>query len=514
MISKLLVITGLLLVIAGTRSVYSLVAPENVTRDAYAHLTLIHDIRKAGHRYPDRPSNVATAGTYEYPYLVHWLLSFLPTSTVYAVDRHFSSISDVIFSGFFIGLFLFGFLNFEATVICLGLFALTPSFNRPDLTHGKGLSGRKPGVIATTASLFAFAFFVDTGRPWFLFFAVFAGGIVCLTSKFGVQALTFLSIGLAVTTTPIALGLPIGAVVVGDLLSMGNYRSILATHARHSYNYAVKYSSYQNTKSSLFEFDVGKIISGLRSSGLQKDDLRRLRQKWYVKLFPNNPYLIPSAVLVYLYYTGVFTTRMSEVFMPWILSGIVAFVLTSLPPLQFLGSAERYLDFVFLPAAILISKAWLADLWLVQLLLITSLLIGGAVIVAYAYSFKRLLAPDRQNESALEEVVQFLDSADDIVIVVQPFNRAREIAWKTGHQVVDFNMNDSSTSDVIEERDRLCPEQWAYVTDDVEWLYERYDPSFVVFDKEKLIDIGLQPPSADPELENNYYAVYAFESLT
>ncbi|WP_440992290.1 hypothetical protein [Haloarchaeobius baliensis] len=514
MLFELAVLAGLLSLLVGSRIAYRLIAPDDISRDGYAHLTLIQDIREAGHRYPRHPSNVATGGTYQYPYLVHWVLSFLPSAAVFDVDRYFSAISDVLYTGIFVFLYLYGHLDLPSLALCYVLFISTPSFNRPDLTHGTGISGRKPGVIVATISFLMCAFFIETGQLEFVLAALFFGGLVCLTSKFALQALLFISIGLSLSVSPLAIVVPPGAIIVASLLSAGNYIGILRTHVRHSYNYATKYSSYENTRAGFFHFDVGTLVSRIRSRDLSKDDLRRLRQKWYIKLLINNPYVIPVCFVIYSYYTGTFSHPLADVYVPWIVTGIVVFALTTLPPLQFLGESERYLDFVFLPSALLLAQAFAVEATLVNLLILAALLVGVAILGAYIYSFEKLLTPDEAVESNLENLVTFLDSSGDETLVVQPFNRAREIAWKTGHRVVDFNMNDSSSQAVIDERDKLCPEQWGYVTTDIEWIEGQYDPVWVVFDKEKMLPIGLQPPNSEPDFENDYYEVYAFEELS
>lgn len=105
------------------------------------------------------------------------------------------------------------------------------------------------------------------------------------------------------------------------------------------------------------------------------------------------------------------------------------------------------------------------------------------------------------------------------VVVVQPAYIARELAGKTDHRLVErLGGNSQSTERASREINRLYPDTYDFVTDDVAWLADRYHPDWVVFDVEKLEEMpeatGLEQPGSTPVYANDNFEVYRFADLT
>ncbi|WP_435183469.1 hypothetical protein [Halobellus sp. EA9] len=505
-------VVGTLIVV---RSLYRVLVPAGAAGDAYGQMLQIQDIKDSGHRRPDEPSPVVTSGHYAYPYFVLWLLSYLPRSLLVRTERYFSAIMDLVFVVVIAALVPLELLSVSQLSFVILLLVATPQFMRPDLAHGQGLSSRKPGQVLTTASIFAFVLWVDTGWLGWLATSVVLGGLMCLSSKFSLQAYLFVIVGFSIVLSPIALFLVPGSILVAAVLSGGRYLRILRGHAEHVYDYAVRkqYKMFDHS----FPDPIGwfRRIVGVRSGD---DVLELFNDSRFLRPFIDNPFVIAVvAALVATTLSDPSITTLDGV-RAWIVACLFAFVLTSLPHLLFFGQAERYLEYIFLPSALLIVEglstfgAWYT--WLIGVVIVS----GLAVEAVYVWAYKNIFhSPDRQEK--LDGVIKFLKSRDAGVVVAHPTYISREVAWRTPHKVVEFiGGNATTTERSVEELNRLFPDQFSFVTNDVDWLATAFDPDWVVFDLEKLAEMDrptddLEQPSADPSFSNDRFAVYPFEVL-
>jgi hypothetical protein len=211
------------------------------------------------------------------------------------------------------------------------------------------------------------------------------------------------------------------------------------------------------------------------------------------------------------------------VFHVWVITTFVCFVIITMPHLLFIGLAERYLEYGLIPSVVIIASAWSRLPAAYDYLLLGTFLIGGVTILTYLWSFRAVFFPT-ERDRAVDELAKALQEHESGVIVCQPAFKAREIAWKTGFPVVErLGGNSQSTPEASREINALFPEVYDYVTDDVEWLAETFDPDYVVFDIEKLDEQrerrenttapGLQVPEADPTYRNDGFLLYRFSAV-
>jgi hypothetical protein len=492
-----------------------IVAPSIAGGDAYDHLLYVRDIAESDHRLPQRPTKFATGGIYAYPYLIHWVLSFVPERYYQTIERYFSAASDTLFLGVILAAKSLGFVTWQGTLVIAALFIAAPQFVRPDLSHGTGLSTRKPGLVLVTASLIAFVAWVEGGPAWILLLAALASAGVCLTSKFGLQALLFASLGLA-TVAPASLILVPSAIAVAAVVSRGRYLSVLEAHLRHSYNYATTQQfmiSY--TKPTLPFERIVSVLSGINSPR----DLAEVGYRSHIiRPIVSNPTVVLAVATLALASDGGITV-VSDPVRVWLLAGIGAYVLTSLPYLRFLGQAERYLEYVFLPAAIIVARGWMAFGTDYRGTVVATILAGFLVIAIFVWAYQSVFAREDVREKA--ELLEALRGKEPGVLLIQPRWGAAEIAWESHHKVIDMSLNAGSTPEAIEEINHLLVEDAGYITADVDFLASRYDPEWVVFDVEKMTGDKkvesdtpwLTPPNAEPEFAGDRFELYAFEDV-
>ncbi len=505
----------LILVLFLSRTAYRISHPDDITRDAYAHLKFIRDIRNHNHTMPEEPSGLTTGGRYSYPFFMHWLLSFTPRSTWPFIERYFSGIMDVIFTGYFLILGILGYLTDFQILLCLLIFITTPEFARADQSHGKGLTARKPGMVLVTGSFLWFLLWFNGGGIVFLFLSFLFGALVALTSKFGLQALMFISIGIGILVSPIALFLPILSVAIAFALSFGEYKHVFRTHIRHSYRYAINYDTYHpgSTVPSIQGTDIVERLRNILQRDISKEDLWHVREQTAVRILVNNPFILVYLLAIGQYFTSSVTFSTSLVGLnEWVYGGLAAFIFTALPPFRFLGEAERYLEYAFLPMVLIIAESWqvFGSLFKTSTLIISA---GGmTVLFLYMYLYEEYISTSDSAKQSWNEMIDFLNKQNPGTLIVQPRNKSRGIVWETDHDVVDVGLNTSSTEEVVKQRERIFSLGSPHITDDIDWLDERYSPDFVVFDKEYEPFTGLQPLEHQPRFENSYYKVYEFDS--
>lgn len=509
----LLLFTVGVFILFGFRVSYRVIAPRQVSGDAYGQLLQIQDIKEAGHRRPERPSKTAASGHYAYPYFALWALSFVPKRILDDVERFFSGIMDVIYALGFLVLVYLDVVTYQGALLSLAIFITTPQFMLPDLAHGRGLSSRKPGVLLTTASLLVYFYWVDSAIPLAFGLAILLGAAMVMTSKFSLQAYVFILIPTTVFVSPTALGLLALSLIVASLATVGRYPTILRTHLSHVYDYAVR-KQYKR-----FDHSIPNPISFVRTllnADSNKARLRLLKNNKRLRPFANNPFL--TAVVVAVVLLGPEHLGLPSGYGVWIAGAIGAFVLTALPHMLFLGQAGRYLEYALYPSAVLIASAW-TELGTVYQGIVLSLMgLGLLVEIFYIWSFQRfLVTPDRQD--AFESLVSELKILDEGTVLIQPTYLSRGIAWETGNTVVEFlGGAGNSTEESTEELNTIYPDRMSFVTNDVEWLDNTFEPDWVVFDKMKIEELGLKenelrPPPVDPEFENEGFELYPFEAV-
>lgn len=499
------------LALFAVRSIYRLLLPEAIDGDAIFHLHVIEDTRQNGHRVPEQISQVATKGYFAYPHLLHRVLSYLPQRYVMVVERFFSPLSELAFVGVLLLLVPFGVLSLEGVVFVTILLVLTPQFVRPDMAHSIGMSARKPGLVLTTLSVLLFLQWHATGQLAFLGAAVLIGAAIFPLSKFSVQALLFIAIGFTVSTSVVALPYFAAALLLAVLLTRGRYLKVLRVHLLFLADFA-KNKQYKKLDQSL-PSPIG-FVRGLWNADSPMD-VMEVVHKSRLRPFLDFPVIV-SALLAY----GIMAVDGTAISMPpgyhaWIATGLVAMALISLPHLLFLGRPERYFEYVFLPAAVLVARAWPALGPEYRAAVVALHVVAAGLIGVYIWGFKNVFfAQDRYR--AFRDVVAEIEDEPPGTLLVHPSRLAKRAAWQSEHTIVDTIGNQASTPEAVEELNRLFPDQYAYVTKDVAWLKETYDPDWVIFDLEKVEEhpeAGLDVPDTEPIYSNGTFELYRFDVL-
>jgi len=503
-------------------SLYRLLTPELVTRDAYGLFPQIKDIRDNGHQLTtgQLPSDTAIEHPYTHSVLLEWLLSFVPERHLSTVDRYFSGLMDVVFFGVLGLLVPLDILSLKRLALVLILFVSTPEFLRPEMPHSRGLSGRKFALSLTTLALLLFLSWHEIGDIVLLGAALLVGGLVFPSSKFAVQAFLAITIGLALLFDPLSLLYLASSLLVAIGITYGNYLKNLRTHIRFSTDFALHKQTIFNPLDPYLLVPSPPLTSMF-------DFLEYAYENKPLKILFNNPLVVAVVVLVVTSRLTGTTVSIPPGFGAWIISGAAAGILTALPGIRFLGGSERYFEYIFLPSAVFLVNATTAfgewGLWV-----FTAVVFAGFIVQSvYVWTYLNVFTPSEETRKHKSALVDFLDGHDEGVLHSQPRIILRELNWKTKHKVVDLLGNNASTEAAVEEEQRLSPRRevmFNLTTADTGWLADQYDPDWVVFDLARLStqnnfeDLDDYPnllsiPDIPPDFRNDSYEVYSFDRL-
>jgi hypothetical protein len=235
------------------------------------------------------------------------------------------------------------------------------------------------------------------------------------------------------------------------------------------------------------------------------------------RLFPffcNLPVVVTLLGLVWTTIAGV-DIIVSRPVLVWLFAGVAAAILTSLPHLLFLGEPERYLEYVYLPAFVVLGEAWSALGTPYHAVVSSLTVIGILLIIGFYWTFQtRLLDPER--EASIEDIVRKMKELPQGTLIIQPSVIARNIIWFTDHDVVETLGNQATTDAAVREYNRLFPEKHSRITDEVEWLRNQYSPDWVVYDLrwfEPDLPSSLHRPSSEPKYANEQFELYSFDMV-
>jgi hypothetical protein len=399
--------------------------------------------------------------------------------------------------------FATGILTPIQTVLGLLLFLTTPEFVRSDMAHGFQISARKPGLFVCTLGVFSFWMYHTANQEIWVLVSIAFGIMVFLMSKFSVQAYTIIFLSIALFADPLAVPVFGIAFIGAVILSFGEYIYVFTAHVRHLSRYATWWQ-YVFLDPPNTPVDV---VQKMRKSDSRLDILRVMRETVWIRSIGNNPFIVYVIALLVVQHFDVVSLQIDPFLRVWIGAGLFAWIVTSLPHLRFLGESDRYLEYIFFPSAIVILSAWQQTGSMFLYILFAVMLTGAVVVGAHFSIFTFRLSESRHNP----EWVVFKEQLDDLeagVLIVQPYSKAREIAYDTDHDTVDFILNQGEAEF---KKEQISSDHPAYVTDDVEILSE-YNPDWVVFTSAD-IPHGLQPPDSQPVISRGHYRVYPFRDF-
>jgi hypothetical protein len=378
------------------------------------------------------------------PYLCQWVFGLLPPEFL---TRHHSKIGVVADSAFAVLIYYLTSKAGYESGIALKVFLLylfTPAmFSR--VAIGPRVHNFTPRLFSEiTGNLFYIVIFLSLPieASWRIAIAAVLAAIIILTSKFGLQVMLFM-VPLAVAFSGDVSGL--FALVLGFVLAFaatqGRFLGSMNEQLKHLTRYAIR--NFRKEMPISNRNSLGKLKEYL---GAEKAINSRLAKVLYYFLSVNSytgVLLKFSTVPIVL----MFLTR--DAFGPHTANGIgglmaapiyasaVCFFLVNLPPLLFLGEAERYLNhvayFFFLTLALCTQPVGLS--WIV----LATLLCGVTYWFCEITVLPRLEKGLKEKEKASREVLEYFRVYAHLRrIALYPYHAIGvwRVAYETNHDVV------------------------------------------------------------------------------
>lgn len=464
--------------------------PATVGRTTYGHRWHVADIRAAGHRLPVRPSAVLTAGAYTKPFLVHWLASFLPDRSFPTLNRSFPILTGVGFVALVGAVLSTAAVPWPAQAVALAAVVVTPQLVRPDRRANRGFATWPVGHLVGAAALVVLASGVEGGSPVPLVGAAVLGGLVHLTDLTAIQTWGLASLGYVVVE-PVTALVVVATVLVTVAASDGRGFRVLFAYA---------WSIWRQLEGIYRHFGASPRPDVTPRSGLAPV----LRSDAAMAILAN-PFVVAGLATVALSGDPLGVGPLPGLG-AWLVAGVVGFAAALAPGLAFLADPDEFLEFLLVPSALLVGHGWTTFgagyRTFVGLTVVLAL-------VGLALCYLGFRPADDGDDAAWEELVDRLSALDRGSVVLHPADRSRELAWETGHAVVDTLRNDEAS---ISQTNDVYPDEFLSVTDDHKMMRYYFNPTWAVFDK-AATDRPRDRPDGGPLYENDRYAVFEFGDL-
>jgi len=427
-----------------TRLLPRLFCPEARGKDAFYHLHAARTIRNNRFRLPRRIEAYLLPGIYDYPPLFHYLWALFPVKWHPLVETASSAVLDALHAVtvYFTACYCLaaaggpgdsGSISFLIPVLFLLSPALTSVGTGPRAYQG---TPRTLGELLFMLSMTAFLIYVFENMMIFQVAAGLFGACLFLTSKFGVQVFLFFHLVFFLYfRQPAWLLTPAMSVVLSLLLSAGHYREVAAGHLAHIqyYRKAISKRFYLVTSKNRWG-EILNLFHNLRHHP-EKAARTLLMDNTYIQLVIKHPQLV---YICFLLLAG--DTKGSDVsrfLMVWMAAGILAFFLTSLRRLLFLGEADRYLEYILFPQLVFIglSGGFFPFAWCMAGYGVLLYIIFASIFV-FQYSKKA------QDSRDFEKLVSFFKQARNMERVLPVYlNDALELAYESGKRIAHFPGN-------------------------------------------------------------------------
>ena len=501
--------------------------------DPYANLVFVNEIRRLGHRIPDRLSTLLTGGDFAYPPMLHLIVSFFSKQTVERfIEPYWGAMMDAIQS---VVVYITATIFFRNHLVLkpahLGAFmagftfAITPVLVRR-IAGQFFISARPLGNLLFTCAAFMSLLYIWDSDVWWLLATVPFVTLACMSSKFTVQNIVFIS----------AFALVLGGrwefllvFALSELLAIlvtgGKHLRVLRHHVGHLWLYATrlqfKHEMIQTHKSlsdRLWLVLQGKGTEAFpewSSSGYSLPG-RLLRLGMY--LFHNMPELLGlshTPMLILLVVTlaqnnGLLVDPVYRTLASWVGCGALLMILVSFGYLRFLGEPERYLGYVVFPLSVLVAyhlvRGDLAPL-LYWAVVAYSLLVIACHVYIYRRSNQR--QPGADPAADLAHVMQELEPSR---VVCVPTILAKELMYRAEkHRYLCFaGANLGSTPESFDEFDFIFSGTYPYPRTDLETLVERYRCTRLVVDLKNPKSLNYDLSRWRIHYQNDGFALYDF----
>ena len=421
----------------------------NIGHDTYGHLYFAKEIKeqKTGPFGAIKPK-VVGADSFRNPFLWNWIISFFDINRVLKVQKWINPTIDAFFAvliyfvvirvGYSESIALQTMLVYLLTPMWFSRFSIGPRIS--------SLTPRLTGELVT--NLYFMLMFLPLGIAEEIVYIVIIllGLIILLTSKFGIQAMLFLTPLVALLTWDIKpLIVFLLSLFLGVAITRGQLLKAIKIQIEHLVAYYKK-----NLSGEMIVSDRNK-FSGILDCIRKKQSYSRKILSVISQVLVLNSYtavLIKMPILLLVIFFSLYEQLGTGEYLPDYMSGIIlsaliVFFLVNFPSLLFLGEAERYLNHVafFIVLLCVVQANKLGFEWLVFMVICYGFLFLVIEYFIIRYLFKENFI---KKEKVNQKLLEFLSSQKTQgVILSYPYHAgcgAYRIMLSTCHQVVSSSL--------------------------------------------------------------------------
>lgn len=454
--------------------------PGLTTGDVVNHLNLIDSFRVNRHRRPDFSAKFLLSDPENYPTLFHQVLALLPQRVVDRFEPAIGSVVETLHAGLIFGATYFFAAQLwllpnpeQIAAAAVLLFAATPLLvENPGRVYR--LSPRPASAMLTGTSLLLLTIYLSSGQSRWLLVAALVAATVALTSKFGVQAILFLT-GfmslLALDARP--LWLPALGFLFAVLLSRGHYLRVLYGHVHHSWFYCTYlrdkiYYTTAYTYTQLLKWPL-TLVKYPRTA------LRLLVTHFLLVGFTFVPWVFLLAATYWVAPRWIFGDAERWLVL-WYAAAVATMFLTAAPWFRFLGESFRYVEYSVPAICILTASRMLAlnnrALWAFSSLAAAACIVG----IAGSYYVAKFVTREDSDRAALYDWIAKQPASTLLTIDLR---LAFLLCFRTPHRAVQVHTN-APSGENLKSYQRLIPRWYPLPNNDLESLVEQYGVDLVV----------------------------------
>ncbi len=452
--------------------------------DVWFHLHAAEEIRNNRQRIPETLGGFLIETPFDYPPLVHFILSLISRQRREDLEPFFGPIVDTIQA---VVLFLFTqYLSgsFEIAFVSGVLFAFFPLLVKAD-ARVYFLSPRPAGELFASLAMVFSLLFVWFGDILSVVLAVLFLSFVFLSSKFGAQAVILIYVMMAFfLLNPYFLPILLGGFILAIIISLGHYLKVVSGHIRHSRFYRstiVHKHSWtkqisQKTETPLIEEEVEPKVLAV---ALLKNPV--------IFALSHAPLILILALIGILNYSALVGNAISLSLLAWSVAPFILVIVISFRALRFLGEAERYLEYGAIPLCALVPIILFemnnTGLWI--LLFFVFLYSAVLIWINYGVSFKEFVIRPGDPED-LVGLLHRLNEIPNGRILCIPITTSFAISYGTHHKTLFWGGNVPSEHFSSEDFDFIFKDEFPFPSEDLDSLISRCGITHIVVWKQSL----------------------------
>lgn len=492
-------------------------APKSrVEHDVYGHLYYAKALKEQGGApWSGIYTKAWNSPMFYHPFLWHWIVGFLSIDFILRKGHAWiNAVVDAIFSlAVYLILPLFGLSNEEA-VLGFFLYLLSPlSFTR--FSIGPRVNSFTPRLISEIlVNLYFVLLALDLNpTPSVTMIATsIIALLVLLSSKFGLQALLFISVFFALIEGQLNSFIPlVTGLALATLISRGAVINFLNAQVLHLAMYFRR-----NIKGEMAVSQRNKMmlaIKSYRAGEISSKDLlaHLLISNCYTGILLKFPVFF--LLLLMLLFLPIFGKSYDSIAneLPIVQAAALVYLITSLSPFLFLGEAERYLSHVSI-LIVVSSIVLMSSLGLTSLLWM--LVAYGAIFYVVELYYVYVNRSYSEGEAEEADVMNFLlNLSSKCTIILYPYHAigVYKIMLETKHEVIfPYFLEDAERTRFAREFESCYP----YINlSRIEEIVKSTGANVIIADKRRKSNNGYSawtPPEGWRKIELNqkFYDVY------